>query len=356
MTFILRTALLLLAVSLLAAAEGGGFDLPDEESPAKEPATKVDPPAPAPPAPPKVSHRPVTSAITAYATAKGLKVTPYGAGVVRIWMVGDGTLPDADSLIATGEMVLQGLELWTGKQGLFTPIDEDGHFHVVLFARDGDYNGWIDQLRANKVLGPPEGEDLTKKLGGTPIPRGQVKILGRVAPIMRHYVVYAVCTAAIDVFYAERGGDSRKHSWLREGLTAEMQRLLCDGQVRCYTIAYEDAKMDLQQDWSRTMAQLLTKRDQTVRPTREIMSFTLIGMPAANYIQMWSLCTYVRLLAKNKKGPDNLFAKLLLLTAAGKTASDDAVKAVFGKEDPKLSRAWMEWAAEYKTDPKGLNR
>lgn len=354
--------LLLFCTGFIAAAEGGGFEVPGEERPTKEQPAKAEekPEAaaeakPAAPALAKVSHRGGTGAIEAYATGKGLKITKYGAGPVRIWLVGGGAVKDADSLIATGEQVIQGLEVWTGKQGLFTPTDDDGHYHIVLFGSDGDYNGWLDQMRKSGAIGQPEGEDLAKKLGGLPIPRGQVKVFQKVEPLMRHYVVYSVTTAAVDVFFRERGGDSRKHSWLREGLAAEMQRLLCDGQVRCYTITYEDASIDLQQDWAKAMAQLIAKRDQTVRPTREVMAFTLIGMPAANYIQMWSLCTYMRLLGKNQKGPDNLFAKLLVSAASG-TASDTAVKAVYGKEDPKLSRSWLDWAATYKTDPKGLNR
>jgi len=357
---------MLLTLSAVVAADGGGFEVPGEDGTApaggradRDIPTKPDAAEPEkPPATPglkKVSHRPGTDAIAAYANAKGLKVTKYGAGAVRMWLVGDGAIPEVESLIATGELVVQGLEQWTGKQNLFTPSDDDAHYHVVLFARDGDYTGWIDHMRSSGGMKAPEGEDLPKKLGGVPIARGQVKVLGKVATLMRHYVTYAVCTAAVDVFYSERGGDSRKHSWLREGLAAEMQRLLCDGQVRCYTITYEDASINLQQDWAKAMAELISKKDQLVRPANEIMMFTLIQMPAAYYIQMWSLCTYVRLLGKNKKGPDNQFAKLLTATASG-SASDNAVKAAFGSEDPKFSRAWREWAFSYKTDPKGLNR
>lgn len=357
---------LLIALSVLTAADGGGFEVPGEDGaapaggvknrdiPTKSDASKTESPS-ATAVLKKVSHRPTTDAIAAYANAKGLKLTKYGAGAVRLWLVGDGAIAEAESLISTSEQVLQGLEQWTGKQSLFTPSDDDGHFHIVLFASEGDYTGWIDQMRSSGAMSAPEGEDLVKKLGGVPIPRGQVKVLGKVATLMRHYVTYAVCTAAVDVFFNERGGDSRTHSWLREGLAAEMQRLLCDGQVRCYTITYEDASINLQQDWAKAMIDLMTKRDQAVRPASEIMMFSLIRMPAANYIQMWSLCTYVRLLGKNKKGPDNLFAKLLVAAASG-IASDSAVKAAFGSEDPKLSRAWREWASSYKTDPKGLNR
>ena len=360
--------LLMIALSALSAADGGGFTVPeaddaapaggraDQNIPTKPDADKIEAkPEASTPAVTKVSHRPGTDAIAAYANAKGLKLTKYGAGSVRIWLVGNGAIAEAESLITTGEQVLHGLEQWTGKQKWFMPVDDDGHFHIVLFAGDGDYAGWIDQMRSSGAMSQPEGEDLVKKLAGVPISRGQVKVLGRVSALMRHYVTYAVCTAAVDVFFAERGGDSRKHSWLREGLAAEMQRLLCNGQVLCYTITYEDATVNLQQDWAKALVELIAKGDQAVRPASEVMMFSLIKMPAAYYIQMWSLCTYVRLLGKNKPGPSNLFAKLLLAVVSG-TASDDAVKAVFGSEDPKLSRLWREWASQYKTDPKGLNR
>lgn len=291
----------------------------------------------------------VLNAVGNWAKAKGVPIAQHGDGPVRMWIVGDGTAPDPKPVLALAAQTLEGLEIWTGRQQIFTrpqlPVEEC--YHLVLFAKDGDFEAWIDDLRKAGALPKPEGPDLIKITKGFPGPRTMIKCLEPVKPLINHYAVYSTAVMAIDAYYNSFPGDHRTPSWIREGLSADLQRLLCDNEVRCYTIAYENSKIDLRQDWAKTMADMLKKGDPKLIPAGGVVSLETISIPAEHYIQMWSFCTLIRTWAANKKGADNKLARLLEATAAG-AESRTAIKQVFNKDEPGLTRAWHAFAQQQK--------
>jgi hypothetical protein len=336
-----RTSLLLAAVVALA------------------PVLRAEDPAPAPAPAAVVAHTtrdtvntPWVEAVRGYAKEKGLAVSEQGAGPVRYLLVGGANPGDTKHPLELAQKALLDLEASTGMQETFTsknPAPEEIYW-LAVFNDNGQVSGMIDYARGHGLMGKPsEGEDLVKKLlSFSTKNRVYVVPLERVRPLFENWSVYATVCLAVDAFYGARDPKRGAPTWLREGLAAEEQRLLCKS-VRCTTIAYEDKQFPMSDDWRSDVAKLMRSGDRQNKIATELVRMPLDSLPNVFYQQMWSLCTFVRGAcgASKTKSGKNKFREILDTTASGES-SEDALKAVFGKTDPALTSAWRQWAQSWK--------
>lgn len=327
----LRFTCLLLA-SLLAAGDAP----PKEETPA--------PPAAAASAPQRVVNTGWLKAVEAFAQSRGMAVADVGAGPIRARLLGGAAYPEVEKALDLGSQTLQGLEVWSGKNGVFLaekPAEEDILWLVVFPSADA-FSGWVDFLQEKKITAMTD-PGLTKKTSGFPGGRTLFVKAEAVKTIPLHYAVYGASCLSLDAYYRSRGPNPPP-PWIREGCLSEMQRLLCGGTIRSTTIAYQlGTEPVLTENWGKEVAKLMRSNDKRAVSMSEIMRTSLDALAPVYYYQMWSGFSFVRGLCGAAKGPKNKFLALLEATATG-TSSDNAVKQVLGRTDPALSGAWREWA------------
>jgi hypothetical protein len=329
----LRLTCLFTLASLLGAADAP----PQEETPTPAPAAAA-------PAAQRVVNTGWLKAVEAYAQSRGMAVADVGAGPVRARLLGGAAYPEVEKALELGSQTLQGLEVWSGKNGVFLaekPAEEDVLWLVVFPSADA-YSGWVDFLQAKKITTMTD-PGLTKKTSGFPGGRTLFVKAEAVKMIPLHYAVYGASCMSLDAFYLSRG-KSGPPPWIREGCLSEMQRLLCAGTIRSTTIAYQlGTEPVLTEGWGKEVAKLMRSGDKRAVSMSEVMRTNLDALAPVYYYQMWSGFSFVRSLCGSAKGPKNKFLAILDATAAG-ASSDLALKQVLGKADPGLSGAWREWA------------
>jgi hypothetical protein len=335
----------LIALLLLAAFPVSGAD----PAPAPVPAPM---PGPADATVHKTSEYQNTAyydAIKAFAKAKGWGVKEEGTGNVRALLIG-GAQTELKKSLELANKCLEGLEMWTGQQESFITAKNPAPgevYWLTVFASGDQVGAWIDFLREKKALPPPEAgqEDLMKKLLAFPGPRMMYTPVEKVQKCPDEWAVYSTACMAFDAYYGARQAQDRP-SWMREGLAAEMQRVLCK-RILCTTIAYEDKQFPMSESWGSDVARLIRSNDKQNKAATELMRMSLEGLPNVFYQQMWSLCAFVEEASGGQKGPKNKLHRILELTAGGET-SEKAFKEVFGKADPALTQAWRQWALTQK--------
>jgi hypothetical protein len=311
------------------------------------------PPAPAAPAPaatfPRaVSHKPYTDALRAFCDERKVSIAEQGGAQVRLLLVGGAQVANPGAILSLAQQTLDGYETWSGQQEIFArkkPL-ADETYHLVVFKNDADYLALIDYLRAKALMPPPDGEDLAKKVAGFPRPRVMFTRNAMVSIVPENWAIYSTSCLALDAFYL-RYSDKRGPAWIREGMAAEMQRLQCKGQIKCTTIAYEENKESPVDNWPRDVANMIARHDAKLIAANDCMRRPIGSLAGAHYRQMWSLLAFVRQNCGTKKGPDNMFYRLLQATAEG-ADSEAAVKNVLGTGDPALTDAWWAWARDAK--------
>lgn len=321
-------------------------DAPADAPEAAAPKADGDAAAAAPAGPKTISG---AATIADLRTRFGNAVAVQGKGSFRFITVGDVTIPKADDLLGLADQVIKGMELWTGRQDLFTPpADEDGLCYFIIFKNKGDFDGFVDFLRKERGLKKPDGEDLTKKLNSLWVPRGFGTVAEKFLPIAEHFTVNLATGILIKTYFQQRG-EILAPPWLAEGMRSEMEILLTKAKTpRITTIAYEmnDNKDPPPNNWLQAMSQLVAKPTDQLKKASDVMLIELIQSSRADYIQMWSLNLFLRQ-AGAGNGDKNKFAKLLEAIASG-SSSRDAVTAVYGLDEPQLTRTWLQWAGRGK--------
>jgi hypothetical protein len=339
-------SLLLVFISLLQlgwAAEGKDAN----ESKGTKVAPEI-PPIPAPGLTPSgvnwmKSRGGVARSVRSFCQSKNIAFTEHGVGAVRVILAGAVTVKDPiKEIVEPGQMALEGLELWTGSQGQFpkAAATADETYHLCIFANDADMAAFID------AINPGQDNSMSKATLNTTYPRGLVGAASKSLPILRWWSVYGTSCLALDAFFCERGA-TRAPPWLREGLGADLQRRVCENQVRIYTISYELSTSKMDGDWAKDIAAMIAQKSKDMRPAGDVMLMDTIKLPGEYYKQMWSLASYVNNSAKAQKGPNNKLMQLFVEIINGQS-SMRAVKNVYGKEDPALTKAWRAWAAQAK--------
>ncbi|HYE06456.1 MAG TPA: hypothetical protein VEL07_13155 [Planctomycetota bacterium] len=278
------------------------------------------------------------ASLRAYCAGRGLAIAEHPGRAVRLLLIG-GVQADAKQIVEHADLALKGLETWTGEPKMFMREDmpADEIYTLAIFPDAGARDGFIDTAFAGGDIG------LAKKCGSLSFARGNFTDT-RILPIVRWWAVFSATRASIDAFYAERG--RKPQVWLREGLACELQRLVCDKQVRMYSISYqENVNVTLDGDWPKDVAKLLQGRSQMMLTASNVMLADTIGLPTEHYKQMWSLATFLKGVGKNQRGPENKLLRVFCDTAKG-TPARDAVKAAYEQEDPGLTKAWHGWAAQ----------
>ncbi|HEX3132798.1 MAG TPA: hypothetical protein VHX44_04355 [Planctomycetota bacterium] len=310
---------------------------------------KPEPPAPEQPAAtpvarPPVTHKPWSDELRAFCAEHKIEIKEHGDLQVKLLLIG-GAQAKAVDILRLAKQTLDGYELWSGQQELFSrkvPIESET-YHLVVFKSDADYAALIDDFRAKNLMKAPDGtEDLAKKLAGFPQPRMMFSKQQIAEIVPENWAIYSTSCLALDAFYNSRSDKKRGPAWIREGMAAEMQRLQCKGSIKCTTIAYEDNKEAAVDNWPREVANMLSRHDPKLITANSAMNLPIDSLAGAHYRQMWSLLAFVRQNCGTKKGPENKFFRLLEATATG-TDSATAVKTILGISDPKLTEAWQAW-------------
>lgn len=351
LTFLSRSALIWLLIAmacmpLQSAEEDQPFppkDPPKEETKPGDPAAPVVGPR-------QISHLAWSSELRAFCAERKFEIKEQGDAQVKLLLIGGAQAAKAADILRLAKQTLDGYELWSGQQEIFTrkqPL-ADETYHLVVFKNDADYVALIDHFRAKKLLPAPEGaEDLAKKLAGFPRPRMMFSKQAIVELIPENWAIYSTSCLALDAFYFSQNDNKRGPAWIREGMAAEMQRLQCKGMIKCTTIAYEDKKEAAVDNWPREVSNMLSRHDPMLISATDAMRLTLGSVSGAHYRQMWSLLAFVRQNCGTKKGPENKFLRLLQATATG-TDSETAVKTILNLSDPTLTESWHTWVRTLK--------
>ena len=266
-------------------------------------------------------------------------------------LVGNAKLPDEAELLKLAHTAMGGLDTWTGGQGIFAgPLPAAQKIRLVIMPDDRSFD------RLHDDLGVKSDNDLAKKLKSINDHSVRITTASKVGKAARHYAVYAAICASLDLFYKEYGipdGTVPAPSWLREGINAEMQRLVVGDRnlpVAWMTISYEmnDPK-GLTNDWANDIKTYINGAQTTYKgkllPARQVTELDVVGLDPIQYRQMWSFCNFVRANAGTAKGPSNRFFKLLLATARG-TSSNSHLITEWKWKDPDLSQRWVAWALQ----------
>ena len=130
--------------------------------------------------------------------------------------------------------------------------------------------------------------------------------------------------------------DNKLPSWFGEGFSSLCESLVLENP-RCYSIRYEENKVEFEASWSQAVAGAL-KREQA---RRWEVAFTLeqVGMSALDYQQCWSMVRYLFL----SNGP--AFAKLPDLFKSGLNTTA-ALEKAYELPIEHLERSWKSWAGQ----------
>jgi len=298
----------------------------------------------------KVTNTGFVRTLDEFCRQSNMQKEERGAGKVKVILVGKGKLGDETTkMTAAGEQTLKALEIFTGQQGVFwNDLDDVTREHLlVLFLNDADYLAYVDFLRKYKVL--PENtdrNDLVKELLGFSAPLASITVASKATLFPNNFAVHMITFQAVQAFFMERG-NAPIPPWLTEGLSAELQKELCGGTVRCASIAYEMSSPEMQGNWAQDVAGMIKKNDKMLRKASDVMGFNLASLPGAHYKLMWSVCTMFVKSASSKKGDKNKFYILMDEIAKGGKA-EDAVKKAYGVGEPALTQTWFSWAVTQK--------
>jgi len=280
--------------------------------------------------------------VEAYAKQRGLAITRHGDGRFRFMAVGGNRTPEPQELIKLGETALTGMEIWSGRQNLFVPAEpaDELAYWIVVFAENGQVDGFIDHMRSKGRAENEEGEDLSKKLHQQWGARCWCVAAPTFNRIARNWTAHIAVGLALKTFYARH--DREPSKWLRAGLAAEMERLLCQ-RILITVINYENQSANsLSHDWIRDMKMLIREGREHLMTASEVTHLDLVQTPAEHYRQLWSLATFLQA-AGAGKGADNRFAEYLRATAKG-SSELKAIQRIYGWVEPKFTRAWHKWA------------
>ncbi|MDA3961899.1 MAG: hypothetical protein PF961_14005 [Planctomycetota bacterium] len=300
----------------------------------------------------QISNADTIAAARSFAESKGLEVQTYGDGPFRIMTIG-GTPPKPEQLVADGELVIGGLDIWTGKQGLFVPdaqADEQVLWYLLLKG-DKTFDAFLSYGRKAGVLPKSKGEDLAKQTNNTWGSRVAITEIDKISGggLHRNITVYLATGLALRTFIAERAPDDQTElpKWLVAGMQSELERLICKSN-RCYTISYEKSTVDLSREkWAPALAKLITKQSTSLLSAGDVMAIELISSPAEDYLQLWSLSAFIR--QATGPGPGRRgkpgFGTLLDTIARG-TPSYEAIYAQLKTDNRGLTKKWHAWAAK----------
>ena len=301
----------------------------------------------------QLTNQAYMSGFRQYAMAFKLKLQEYGNGPVRILAAGNvGFGPEeAVEYLKIGEQVLQGLEIWTGKQDMFMPRtkSEADAYCIALVENEQHFLKFLEFLRSRGTAKVPDGhEDLAKAYKSINGPRCWVTHAGKFNPIAKNWMANMISTQALSTYFYERG--ENVPVWLDVGVTTEMERIMT-GKTLILKVSYEkndSALKDATGNWARDFSQLIKKGPQTELLTaHQAMNLDLIGMSYNQYIQLWSIGSFIRAVTAKGSKKKNKFAKIIQRMANGEVDSKVLVD-VFGKSDRNLTVAWHAWARKQK--------
>ena len=331
--------------------EGTPFGEPEDTS---KPAQQPEKPQPAeakPEGPKLLSNKQMMEMVRAYVSSQKVPHKTFGKGAFRIMLVGGQTGLDPQAMIQAAQTAMVGLDTWTGKTGIL-PLDrtaDDLCTWVVILENKQRFDHFLKEVRKKhpSMRHNGEGEDLTAQLRTMNLGRVTITNADKVVPGNSiHYAIYTAANQAIDTFFSERGVERHyRPAWLREGLNAELQRLIPEQKdlVLWRTIAYENSKGGAVEDWNKALAKAIKEKDRQLYNASGIMTSELISLPAINYIQLWSFTKYLVAQGRSQKGEKNKMHQLLVKLGEGRD-SEKAVHEVFKKKEPGLSSAWLRWA------------
>lgn len=279
--------------------------------------------------------------------AHGLTATEIGHGRVRMLAIG-GPEPEFDHAIAQGEVCLDGLELITGNHNTFTtPSPAPGEiFYVVMYQTQDQCRQLVDDLRAAKHLPPPATPDLMREHPNFPMSRVLIVSLENSRPILDETCVYGVACLCMDGFFISRKGPkARPPTWLREGLAADMQQLICK-RITCTTIAYEDKTFPRSDNWNHDVKALQASGSNLNKSPHELMALGLDALPNVFYEQMYSLERYVRTCCGVQKASKPSKLLQLLEALAQDESGIEAIHHVLGRSERQFTDGWVAWVAE----------
>ena len=286
-----------------------------------------------------------------FADGSGLKVAEYGKGPVRLFICGKSNIDaeQGNELIKIGEQVMFGLDAWTGKQGMFMPPSksEAEAYCIVVLESDGVYDNFLEFVRKRGTAKKPEGqEDLTKALKTLIGPRCFFTTAGKFEKLPKHWVAHETASMAVGTYYFERRASVP--IWLSVSINAEMERLLC-GRVAIFTVSYEKNTSVTEGqngtgNWARDFSNLIKKGPvHELYTAHQAMTFDLIGMSYNQYIQLWSVGSFIRAATAKGSKKKNKFAQIIKRTANGEVDINVVVD-VFGKSNKNMTNAWHAWA------------
>ena len=288
-----------------------------------------------------------------YAQAFKLKLQEYGRGPVRILTAGKvGFGPkEAAEYLKVGQDVLGGLEMWTGKQKMFMPRtkSEADAYCIAIIESEQHFLKFLDFLRSRGTAKVEDGhDDLAKAYKSINGPRCWVTHAGKFNPIAKNWMANMISSQALNTYYNERG--EGVPIWLNIGVTTEMERIMT-GKTLILKVSYEkndSALKDASGNWARDFSQLLRKGPKSSLVTaHQAMNLDLIGMSYHQYIQLWSVGSFIRAATAKGSKKKNKFAMIIKRTASGEVDSK-VLADVFGKSDRNLTVAWHAWARNQK--------
>ena len=331
---------------LLLAALCGFVSLCAVEPAAADPPATDTAAAAATPAPPPA----LSVLIAEFCKNKEFTPTPMGAGPFRAMQFGPSGNPDLEKHVGLGCEALARLERWSGNPKAFIPevVDGSSACWMLLIKDEGMFNEWVDFGRSKGAIKPAENDvDLAKKLKGFAMPGAMVSTADRLNNIGANFAVYSAACVSLDRI-AAANGRRRLPAWLREGLASELQRELA-GSPRCTTISYQtnDSKEATTDNWMADVKAILREKkaggramtaDQVLNSTTDLIS-------PSTFRQMWSLCTFLRVISDTSAKPKTTtkFWAVIEATAKG-TDSMEAIKTIYGITPANLDTAWNKWA------------
>ncbi len=308
---------------------------------AAEPPAPVAAPAPVPA---------ISTLVQEFAKQQGFTPTTVGTGPFRALQFGVADHPDLQKHVDLGCEALARLERWTGNPRYFIPETPDAASAcwMVLIKDDGVFNAWVDFGRTAGAIKPAENSgDLAKTLKGFAMPGAMISTTDRLKNIGANFAVYSAACVALDRL-ATSHGRRRLPAWLREGLAAELQRELA-GSPRCTTISYQanDSKEATTDNWMADVKTILRERNPGGRALTadQVLTSTTDLISPSTYRQMWSLCTFLRVISDISAKPKTTtkFWAVMQATAEG-TDSMEAISKIYGITPANLDVAWNKWA------------
>jgi hypothetical protein len=283
--------------------------------------------------------------IVTSAQKHGLKLRQWGHGRVRFITVDDPAVDLTEALTLANQCMIK-MEKITGDQDTFiskAPTAEQ-IFYLVLYNTRDEVITLSDELQAQHAFVPLGGENLVPKYPTYPLPHGGVGSLEQIGGTLPEWAVSMTAEAMMESFFTARSNGKLAPSWLREGLAADMQQVICE-RIVWTLVAIQDKPAIISNDWYVDVHKIMASHSSSKMTADELLSMNVGELFRGPYQQLWSLATYMRLLAKEQIGPLNKLRQIMDLVADG-TSSPHAVDTVLRCDDGQLTSAWREWALE----------